>query len=172
MAKVMTAGLNAPEPDDWCEDSDLNIDSENAVENLSRAKLAEVAAADWLGGVRNADTETDGDDGGYDVRLPNGDTVDVKSTKYRDGHLLIPDYMVSHLRADYYLLVIVPEDADYARIVGYATPGEIMDKPTCDWNKAPCKAFKQSELTEPEEIRCDDDEARAKALVQEANRTL
>lgn len=171
MVRVSTADVSAPDAGDWCETHAKTIDTENAVANLSRAKLAEVAAADWLNGVRNADTDTDGDDGGYDVRLPNGDTVDVKSTHYTDGHLLIPNYVVSNLRADYYLLVITPKDADHVEIVGYATPDEIMDKPTCDWNKNPCKAFKQRELTDPNDLQANDG-GRAEAIVAEANERL
>jgi hypothetical protein len=151
-------------------ESTKTIDEEHASENLTRANMAEYAVMKHLDGTLNPETQTDGDDGGYDVRLPDGDTIDVKSTHYEDGHLLIPNYTVGRLRADYYVLAIVPKGSRQVRLVGYATPDEILDKPTCDWNKAPCKAFKQKELNDLADLQRDGDAV--DALVAEANSRL
>lgn len=141
-------------PDEVFEPNGYTIETvENRDLKVKRAHEAEVTFARYADGTVNPSVfEKDGDDGGYDVRLPDGDTVDVKSTHYHDGHLLIPDYQCSRLRADYYVLVIIPKGSDHAYLCGYATPDEILDKPTCDWNKAPCKALEQKELHPVDEL--------------------
>lgn len=162
MSVTVTIEADDVSADEWPEESPKTIDTENAIANLKRAKIAELAACEYLDGVRNPETETDGDDGGYDVRLPDGSTVDVKSTKYKTGNLLVPNYVCGRLRADYYLLAIVPkDDPTTVRFEGYATPDEILARPTLTDFKNPCKKIEPCDLHATDDLLTDGDKTDA-----------
>lgn len=169
---AQTATVEVPDaavPDCETFQNSMLIDEENhGEERLTQSHKAEIAFAEYVDGVRNpAADEDDGDDGGYDVRLSNGDTVDVKYTHYEDGRLLIPDYVAARCRADYYALVVIPSDEpNTAYLHGVVTAEDVKNTPTIEWTHNPCKKYEQDELRPLSELPESDKEG---ALVAEAN---
>jgi hypothetical protein len=129
--------------------NDKTFDTEwNQEEKLRESARAEHAVARLLGGRLN--THTGSDDGGYDVTLPDGRRVDVKSSPHT--HLVIPSYQ-QH-RADLYVFVRLVDD-ETVDVKGYVTAEDLSLRPTTSFcktcgtpcaKKAPGMVFHEDEL--------------------------
>lgn len=126
----------------------------NQAEKLAESARAEHAVARLLGGVVN--TSTGGDDGGWDVQLPDGRRIDVKASPHT--HLVVPSYQ-QH-RADLYVFVRLT-DENTVDVKGYVTAEDIAVRPTTAFckscgtpcaRKAPGKVFHEDELSPIENV--------------------
>jgi len=82
--------------------------------------------------------------GGHDVEGRNGTKIDVKATKYQQGHLLAT-MKKKRTDADYYVL-LVGECPTY-RIAGYASADDLLsEKNITDFGHGATYALPQSQL--------------------------
>jgi len=93
--------------------------------------------------------------GGIDLTLPDGTTVDVKTTEYSDGHLLAPTYKKDREHADVFLLVTGEfNDGEPFKIRGWAEAEKLFQEDNLKWIGSQTKSYalEQKQLHDLDEI--------------------
>ena len=90
-----------------------------------------------------------------DYVLPDGRTVDVKSTELEEGkkkRLLIKTNQASRLRSDLYALVVVNLADMQCTLKGFATKEEILQAPVINFGYGPSFAVEMDKLHQYDNI--------------------
>ena len=90
--------------------------------------------------------------GQYDARMPNGTTVDVKTTACETGHLIGQEKKLKY-PTDVYFLVIMKEEKEF-ETVGWATKGDLFDESNYldHFGRGKCFAIPQENLRNEREL--------------------
>jgi hypothetical protein len=105
----------------------------------------EIAVAKVLNAYPDIDWTAGTDTGAPDLTLKNGVRLDVKTTTYKSGKLLVKKEYATKTNIDYYVLVIAAYPV--FRLAGYAAPTQIfLDNNLHDFGHGFAYALEQEEI--------------------------
>lgn len=129
------------------ENSFSRLFKESTEAKRNMGERGEQLVAEAFGGYR---TETAaGDDNGIDVVAHDGTLVDVKTTNYQKGHLLVRADRKHYHNTDFFALVTPDDDGDY-RLRGVMAAADVYASRPRRWPSSHLNhIFQRSDLDHP-----------------------